>query len=73
MNANVSSSAVACKVVFIGESGVGKSSIIARYVRDTFSSDLLPTMGASFASKVMNFTDYDKTVKFDVALFKIIT
>jgi Ras-related protein Rab-5C len=64
--AKVNSSAVTCKVVLIGETGVGKSSIINRYVKNTFSSDLLPTPGASFASKVMNFHEFDKVVKFDV-------
>jgi GTPase SAR1 family protein len=62
----VDSSAVTCKVVLIGDSGVGKSSIINRYTKNTFSSDLLPTLGASFASKVMNFYEYDKLIKFDV-------
>lgn len=63
---NLDSTAISCKVVLIGESGVGKTSIITRYVRNTFSSDTLPTPGASFASKVMNFYDYDKILKFDV-------
>jgi len=66
MNSNCESSAVACKVVLIGQSGVGKSSIINRYVNDQFLSDSKPTLGASFASKVMNFKEYDKILKFDV-------
>ncbi len=62
-----------CKVVMVGESGVGKSSIINRFVKNTFSSDQLPTPGASFASKVMTFHEYDKVVKFDVEfIFKIV-
>ncbi len=66
INKNYESSAVTCKVVLIGESGVGKTSIIARYVKNIFSSDTLPTPGASFASKSMEFTEYDKIIKFDV-------
>jgi GTPase SAR1 family protein len=66
---NFDSAAVACKVVLIGDSGVGKTSIIARYVKNLFSSDCLPTPGASFASKVMNFHEYDKVIKFDVKIF----
>ena len=65
-NQNYESTAIACKVVLIGESGVGKTSIIARYVKNTFSSETLPTPGASFASKSMDFTEYDKVIKFDV-------
>lgn len=63
---NYDSTALTCKVVLIGEAGVGKTSIIARYIKNTFSSDTLPTPGASFASKIMNFPDYDKVIKFDV-------
>jgi Ras-related protein Rab-5C len=67
MNTNSDSSAIACKVVLIGQSGVGKTSIINRYVNDQFLSDSRPTLGASFASKVMNFKEYDKIIKFDVS------
>jgi GTPase SAR1 family protein len=67
-SSNLDSTAISSKVVLIGQSGVGKTSIIARYVKNTFSSDCLPTPGASFASKVMNFSDYDKVIKFDVIL-----
>jgi GTPase SAR1 family protein len=62
----VDSNAVACKVVLLGESGVGKTSIISRYVKNIFSSNELPTPGASFASKIMYFNDFNKNVKFDV-------
>jgi GTPase SAR1 family protein len=61
-------SAISLKVVLIGESGVGKTSIINRYVKSTFSSDILPTPGASFVSKLMNFNEFDKVIKFDVIL-----
>lgn len=60
------STAVTCKIVLIGETGVGKSSIINRYVKNSFSSDSLSTLGASFASKTLNFPQHDKVIKFDV-------
>ncbi len=66
MNSNFDSTAISCKVVLIGQSGVGKTSIINRYVKNTFSSDCPPTPGVSFVSKVMNFTEHDKVIKFDV-------
>jgi GTPase SAR1 family protein len=62
----VESSAVTCKVILIGQSGVGKSSITNRYVINTFTSNLNPTHGASFATKVVNYHEHDKLVKFDV-------
>ena len=43
--------ALQCKVVLIGESGVGKTSIINRYTSNTFSSVLTATPGASFTAK----------------------
>jgi GTPase SAR1 family protein len=46
--------------------GVGKTSIIGRYVHNTFNSTSNPTLGASFAAKNVNFTEYDKNIKFEV-------
>ena len=63
---NIKSTAITCKVVMIGDSGVGKTSIISRYVKHTFTSDCLPTPGASFASKMMQFPEFDQVIKFDV-------
>ena len=40
-----------CKVVLLGETGVGKTSIISRYVHNNFSEVLMSTTGASFATK----------------------
>ena len=38
----------AVKVVFLGESGTGKSSVITRYVHNTFTASPVSTIGASF-------------------------
>ena len=35
------------KVLLIGDSGVGKSSMLARFVDDTFSQSVLQTVGKS--------------------------
>jgi GTPase SAR1 family protein len=70
---NLKSTAITCKVVIIGDSGVGKTSIISRYVKHTFTSDSLPTPGASFASKMMQFPEFDQVVKYDVNLELSIT
>ena len=42
---------IICKVVLIGESGVGKTSIISRFVENEFYSSLESTIGASFSTK----------------------
>ena len=41
------------KVVILGDSGVGKTSILYRYIFDKFDNQNLPTLGASFKSKVI--------------------
>jgi small GTP-binding protein len=45
------------KVVLLGDSGVGKSSLLHRYVTGTFQEDKPPTLGASFMSKSVSFPD----------------
>ncbi len=66
---SIDSNAVSCKVVLLGESGVGKTSIISRYVKNLFSSNELPTPGASFASRIVFFNEFNKHIKFDVLKF----
>ena len=42
---------IQCKVVLLGETGVGKTSIITRYVSNTFSQYVMTSTGSSFVSK----------------------
>lgn len=58
--------ASSCKVVLLGETGVGKTSIINRYINNTYSADSMSTSGASFAAKTMYFEEYDKNHKFEI-------
>ena len=41
--------AKACKVVLLGEAGVGKTSIISRFINDKFEENLETTTGAYYA------------------------
>ena len=41
-----------CKVTLIGDSGVGKSSIIARYISGIFMNDIMSTSGATYSKKI---------------------
>ena len=54
-----------CKVVIIGESGVGKTCIISRFVQDTFNPGQIPTLSASFIEKNIEYKEYQgKVIKF---------
>lgn len=67
MTSNGDSTATSCKVVLLGESGVGKSCIIARFIHNTFSDGYISTKGANYAAKSMTFNEYDgKSLKFEI-------
>ena len=55
-----------CKVVLIGETRVGKTSIINRYNSDKFSSSLSASPGASFTEKKGFIKDYNQSIKFEI-------
>ncbi len=60
------SNILTAKVVMLGESAVGKTSIINRYINNSFNQDCMTTPGASYASKTMFFDQYEKNIKFDI-------
>ena len=55
-----------CKVVLIGESGVGKTSIISRYISNTFCTVLTATPGASFTTKTIYIQECKQSIKFEI-------
>ena len=56
-----------CKVVLLGESGVGKTCIIARFINNTFEDNIMSTTGASYAGKTMTFDEFQgKSIKFEI-------
>ena len=59
-------SSIKCKVVLIGESGVGKTSIITRYTRNQFKSQLMATSGANFVTKNVIMEDENQSIKFEI-------
>ena len=52
-----------CKVILVGDSGVGKTSIIGRFL-DRFSESENPTVGASYSKKVQIIDNY--SLSFDI-------
>ncbi|MCQ2821181.1 MAG: GTP-binding protein [archaeon] len=55
-----------CKVVLLGESGVGKTSIISNLMEQEFLEDQPSTTGATFSTKTMNFDKYKRSVCFEI-------
>ena len=51
------------KIVFLGDSGVGKTSLVQRYVYDSLSSDFGQTLGAIL---------HVKTIDYEGSLYKLI-
>ena len=58
--------AIKCKVVLIGKSGVGKTSIMNRYISNTFRENVMTTPGANYTTKELEFPDQKKTVKLEI-------
>jgi small GTP-binding protein len=55
-----------CKVVLLGDSGVGKTCIISRYISGAFDNNSPSTNGASYASKILTFENLNKTISLDI-------
>ena len=53
-----------CDVVLIGESGVGKTCIISRFIDDEYNSDEVSSSSPTFIETVMKFDD--KSLKFQI-------
>ena len=65
-DSNSEEKAITCKVVLIGESSVGKTSIINRYTTNTFKDFLMTTPGANFINKKVAFPQNKKTLNFEI-------
>ena len=54
------------KVVLVGESGVGKTSIIAQFTSKKFDPHRETSLSAQFISKTVAFNEIGKQIKFDI-------
>ena len=55
-----------CKIVLLGDGGVGKTCIISRYISGTYDNSSAATNGASFCSKSVNFDKLGKSLLLDI-------
>ena len=53
------------KTVLVGESGVGKTSIISRFITDSFDPEVLSSSSAQFISKTIKLNE-QTSIKFDI-------
>ena len=54
------------KVVLLGESGVGKTSIISQFTSNQFNPRVPTSVSAKFVSKEVYFPQYNRKIKFDI-------
>ena len=54
------------KLIFLGDAGVGKSSIINRFIHNIFDDKIDSTLGAQFSSKVIEYPNYKIALQFDI-------
>jgi len=60
------SSAESVKVVLLGESGVGKTSIINQFTTGTFDPEVVTSISAQYVSKTVEYENFQKAIKFDI-------
>ena len=58
--------AIKCKVVLVGETGVGKTAIISRFIRDSFLEGQEPSTMASYISKEILIEQFNIHLKLDI-------
>ena len=54
------------KVVFLGESGVGKSCIMKQFAEDIFDKNISTSFSAESISKTIILEELNQTIKFDI-------
>ena len=54
------------KVVLLGESGVGKTSIISQFTTNKFNPRCPTSVSAQFISKTVDFPELGQSIKFDI-------
>lgn len=54
------------KLVLLGESAVGKSSLVLKFAKGTFEDNRESTIGAAFLAQSVNLDDQNTTVRFEI-------
>ena len=57
---------ITCKVVLVGDTGVGKTCIIQRYVNNNYVEGGESTVASTYTYKVLNYPKFNKSISFDI-------
>lgn len=54
------------KISLIGESGVGKTSIINRYIKNSYTDQQISTTGAVFSTRLITYVDEKMSLRLEI-------
>ena len=57
---------ITCKVVLVGESGVGKTCIIQRYINNIYNDNTESSTASTYSYKTVEYKQYNKSISFDI-------
>ena len=57
---------ISCKIVLVGDTGVGKTCIIQRYVNNDYKENVESTISSTYTYKVVEYKQYKKSLSFDI-------
>ena len=57
---------ISCEVVVVGDTGVGKTSIIERYINNRYDENQKTTLVSSYTFKKIDIKKYNKSVSLDI-------
>ena len=57
---------ITCKVVLVGESGVGKTCIIQRYINNIYNDNTESSTASTYSYKTVDYKQYNKSISFDI-------
>lgn len=64
--------AIKKKVVMLGDSAVGKTSMVRRYVYDMFEDSYITTIGSKISTKEMSLQKHDKKIEIKLVLWDVL-
>ena len=57
---------ITCKVVLVGDMGVGKTCIIQRYVKNEYNDNTETTLTSTYSYKTLEYKEFKKSISFDI-------